>query len=63
MDDYANLATGFLIAFIGYLLSAVFVHAAYPRYFFLLIGIAYALPTIFEEMETELELATALEQQ
>jgi putative inorganic carbon (hco3(-)) transporter len=49
MHDYANLATGFAIALIGYLLSAFFVHAAFPRYFYLLIGIAFALPSIFDE--------------
>jgi putative inorganic carbon (hco3(-)) transporter len=57
LEDYANLATGFAIAFIGYLFSAVFVHAAYPRYFYLLLGIAYALPVIFEHMQAEQESA------
>ncbi len=53
MEDYANMITGFAIAFGGYMLSAVFVHAAYPRYFYLLIGIAYALPVIFEQLQIE----------
>jgi O-antigen ligase len=53
MEDYANLTTGFLIAFIGYLFAALFVHAAYPRYFYLLIGIAFALPNMFQEPEEE----------
>jgi putative inorganic carbon (hco3(-)) transporter len=51
MEDYANLATGFAIAFAGYLLAALFVHAAYPRFFYLLIGIAFALPNLFVENE------------
>lgn len=55
MEDYAHMATGFAIAFIGYMFSAVFVHAAYPRYFYLLLGVAYALPVIFEHMEIEQE--------
>jgi O-antigen ligase len=55
MDDYANMATGYAIAFTGYMLSAVFVHAAYPRYFYLLLGIAYALPVIFERIQEEQE--------
>jgi O-antigen ligase len=50
MEDYANMVTGFAIAFGGYLLAAVFVHASYPRYFYLLIGIAYSLPFIFEQV-------------
>jgi putative inorganic carbon (HCO3(-)) transporter len=53
MEDYADLATGFAIAFGGYLLAALFVHAAYPRYFYLLIGIAFALPNLFIETEEE----------
>jgi O-antigen ligase len=53
MEDYANMATGFAIAFAGYLLAALFVHAAYPRYFYLLIGIAFALPNLIAEPEEE----------
>ena len=53
MEEYANLATGFAIAFAGYLLAALFVHAAYPRYFYLLIGIAFALPNLFVDPEEE----------
>jgi putative inorganic carbon (hco3(-)) transporter len=53
MEEYANLATGFAIAFGGYLLAALFVHAAYPRYFYLLIGIAFALPNLFPKPEEE----------
>lgn len=55
MEDYANMATGFAIAFSGYMLSAVFVHASYPRYFYLLLGIAYALPVVFEQSQIERE--------
>jgi O-antigen ligase len=53
MEDYANMATGFAIAFAGYLMSALFVHAAYPRYFYLLIGIAFALSNLFVDPEEE----------
>src|SRR5215216_5645388 len=53
LDDYSHMATGFAIAFIGYMFAAVFVHAAYPRYFYLLLGIAYALPVILEYVESE----------
>jgi len=53
MLDYANMAAGFTIAFAGYLLAAVFVHAAYPRYFYLLVGIAFALPNLFRNTEEE----------
>jgi O-antigen ligase len=53
MEDYANMTTGFAIAFAGYLFAALFVHAAYPRYFYLLIGISFALPNLFEAPEEE----------
>ena len=53
MEDYANMATGYAIAFTGYLLAAMFVHAAYPRYFYLLIGIAFALPNLVIDPEEE----------
>jgi O-antigen ligase len=60
MEDYANMATGFAIAFSGYLMAALFVHAAYPRYFYLLIGIAFALPNVFASTgEESLELPGA----
>lgn len=55
MEDYANMATGFVIAFMGYMLSAVFIHAAYPRYFYLLLGIAFALPLIVEQAKIQKE--------
>lgn len=53
MEDYANMTTGFAIAFAGYLLAALFVHAAYPRYFYLLVGIAFALSNMLDENEEE----------
>jgi hypothetical protein len=56
MEDYANMTTGFAIACAGYLLAALFVHAAYPRYYYLLIGIAFALPNLFEEPEESVAL-------
>jgi putative inorganic carbon (hco3(-)) transporter len=53
MEDYVNMTTGFAIAFAGYLFAAVFVHAAYPRYFYLLIGIAFALSSLSTFNETK----------
>jgi putative inorganic carbon (hco3(-)) transporter len=60
LEDYANMATGFAIAFCGYLLAALFVHASYPRYFYLLIGIAFSLSYMFEESETSQKEAAML---
>ena len=59
-EDYANMTTGFAIAFVGYLMGAVFVHASYPRYFYLLIGIAFSLSYMFPESEKG-EKKTALQ--
>lgn len=55
MDDYANMVTGFGIGFGGYMLGALFAHAAYPRYFYLLLGIAYALPLIIDQLHLDQE--------
>jgi O-antigen ligase len=46
LPDYANLAMAFAIGVLGYLTSSIFLHGAYPRYFWLLFGIAMAIPQI-----------------
>lgn len=46
MYDYADMVTGFGVALIGYLVAAIFIHAAFPRFFYLLIGIGLALDAI-----------------
>lgn len=53
MDDFVHMVTGFAIAFGGYLVTAIFAHAAYPRYFYLLLGIAYALPKLIEQLQID----------
>jgi O-antigen ligase len=50
-SEYTDMITGFGIAFTGYMLAAFFVHGAYPRYFYLLIGIAFALPMAFNQLQ------------
>lgn len=55
MDDYADMVTGFALGFGSYMFSAVFAHAAYPRYFYLLLGIAYALPLIIDQLQIDQE--------
>ncbi len=57
MRDYAHMVTGFGLGFGGYMLAALFAHAAYPRYFYLLLGIAYALPSIIEQLHIDEESA------
>jgi putative inorganic carbon (HCO3(-)) transporter len=41
-EDLAGLAMGFFIAICGYLVSALFLHLSYQRYFWLLLGLAAA---------------------
>ena len=40
--DVANLATGFALAIVAYLATGLFLHLAFERYFWLLIGLAAA---------------------
>ncbi|WP_179131072.1 O-antigen ligase family protein [Candidatus Entotheonella palauensis] len=42
----AEMVMSFFIAVVGYLIAAVFLHSAYPRYFWLLFGIALAIAHI-----------------
>jgi len=51
--EYARLATGLAIGFVGYLIAAFFIHAAFPRYFYLLLGIIFSLPAIAEQARRE----------
>jgi len=51
--DYAHLANGLVIGFISYLIAALFIHAAFPRYFYLLLGIMYALPAVAARVQWE----------
>jgi len=39
MDEFSDLALAFQIGFLGYLTAALFIHGAYPRNLWLLIGI------------------------
>lgn len=53
-DDYANLTGGLAAGVGGDLMAAFFVHAAYPRQFYLLIGIVFALPIIAEKVKLDM---------
>lgn len=44
--DYARMATALGVAMVGYLIAAIFLHDAYPRYFWTLSGIILALPQV-----------------
>jgi putative inorganic carbon (HCO3(-)) transporter len=54
--ELAALASGFLIAVVGYMASAVFLHFAFVRYFWLLMALAAATARIvLREVPTEAE--------
>lgn len=58
MNDYAGMITGLLGGFISYFVAAIFIHNAFPRYFYFLIGLALALRlvvhnTIAKRMQLE----------
>ena len=55
LHEYAHLATGLIIGFAGYLFAALFIHAAFPRYFYLLVGIAFSMPAIVEHAKNMLK--------
>ncbi|MCP4423929.1 MAG: hypothetical protein GY803_05520 [Chloroflexi bacterium] len=45
-DEFVDLAAALTVGFLGYLIAGIFIHLAYPRYFWLLYGLAIALPQI-----------------
>lgn len=55
--ELASWATGFGLATMAYLTTAVFLHLSYPRYFWLLIALANAVIYILSREEAEPEVA------
>jgi O-antigen ligase len=52
-DRLASMVAAFGASTFGYLVASVFMHAAYPRYFWLLVGIAFSIPNI---VKNEIEI-------
>jgi O-antigen ligase len=50
LDDYAGMFFSLEVGLIGYLGAAFFIHAAYPRYFWFLAGVAFAIPQIADRL-------------
>jgi len=46
MEKYANLVAAFGISILGFLSDSMFTHNAFARYFWILVGIALALPQV-----------------
>jgi putative inorganic carbon (hco3(-)) transporter len=44
LNEYRYMAASLGFGFIGYLSAAVFIHGAFPRYLWLLVGVSMALP-------------------
>lgn len=59
--DIARLVTGFEIGLLGYLVGSLFLHLSYPRYFWLLLGIAFGLEAIVRRVEQPLPEPLRLE--
>lgn len=45
-SDYAGLITAFWIGIMGYMIAAIFLQLSYPRFFWVLIGIGFAIPNV-----------------
>jgi O-antigen ligase len=52
--QFVDLIGAFSAGLIGYLTAAMFIHGAYPRYFWLLAGIAMALPQVLQSQKDAL---------
>mgnify|MGYP002640910917 CR=1 FL=1 len=46
--DIADMSAAMGISFVGYLAASMFIHDAYQRYFWLIVGIAMAVPKVAE---------------
>ena len=59
---YASTVAAFGAALMGYFAAAMFIHGAYPRYLWLLVGIALALPQLVRRERDESALQPALQE-
>jgi len=48
--DYAGMVFSFAIGVVGYMSASLFIHGAYPRYFWILAGVALAIPHVAENV-------------
>ena len=47
---YSDLILSFASGIVGYLAAALFIHGAYPRYFWLLVGISLSIPHVAKDI-------------
>ena len=55
--DYANITWALSVGLIGYLTGSLFLHLAYPRYFWLLIGLVLATKNVADYEKIRLQSA------
>lgn len=53
MEKYANLVAAFGLSIFGFLSDSMFTHNAFPRYFWILVGIALAMPQVVKNTGTD----------
>jgi len=58
-SDYANMTLAIGLGFIGYIITAAFLHSSFPRFFWLLFALCIALPEVarFEKQHVKQQLA------
>lgn len=56
-QEYHDLIFSFAVGMVGYMGAAMFIHGAYPRYFWLLVGIALAIPQVAKSLLNDTEKA------
>jgi putative inorganic carbon (hco3(-)) transporter len=52
---YASLAVAYGISILGFMVDSIFTNLAFPRYFWILAGIAFALPTVAQNVINQKE--------
>lgn len=62
LHDEAGMAAALLVGLAGYLTAGIFLHNAYPRFFWLLLGIALTFPNIAKQERKKRQLAMSREQ-
>jgi hypothetical protein len=50
LSDYTGMVTAFGIGLIAYLGGALFIHGAYPRYLYILLGVAYSMENVAKDV-------------
>lgn len=58
-SSHANMIAGLAMGLVGYLIAAIFLHDAYPRFFWLLAGLILAVPGMMVDQHQNENLGTA----